>query len=99
VFDTPLSATANVDTVRDFNVVDDTIRLENAIFTKLAAGTLASGSLRTGPKAADSNDYVLYDAATGALSYDADGSGGGAAVKFAQLATGLALTSADILVI
>jgi Ca2+-binding RTX toxin-like protein len=78
---------------------DDTIRLENAIFAKLAAGTLASGSLRTGPKAADSNDYVLYDAATGALSYDADGSGGGAAVKFAQLATGLALTSADILVI
>jgi endoglucanase len=99
VFDTPLSATANVDTVRDFNVVDDTIRLENAIFTKLAAGTLASGSLRTGPKAADSNDYVLYDAATGALSYDADGSGGGAAVKFAQLASALALTSADIVVI
>jgi hypothetical protein len=33
------------------------------------------------------------------LSYDADGAGAGAAVKFAQLDAGLQLTNADFLIV
>jgi serralysin len=36
---------------------------------------------------------------TGALSYDSDGFGGTAAVQFAQLSPGLALTNIDFVVV
>ncbi|WP_156885695.1 beta strand repeat-containing protein [Massilia niastensis] len=96
VFNTALNA--SVDTITDFVVVDDTILLENAIFTKLAAGALNAGNLRLGVKALDADDFIVYDSATGALSYDADGSGAGAAVRIALIGTGKALTSLDFVV-
>ncbi|MCB1968095.1 MAG: calcium-binding protein, partial [Candidatus Accumulibacter sp.] len=77
------------------------IELENAIFASLSStGTLAAGSFRSGAAvvAADGDDFILYDTASGALSYDADGNGAGAAVPFATLGIGLALSSADFLV-
>ncbi|WP_134494132.1 calcium-binding protein [Microvirga pakistanensis] len=99
VFDTALSS-SNVDKLVDFSVQDDTIRLENAVFKKLTkTGTLSTSFFTVGPKAKDTNDYIVYDSKTGVLSYDADGSGNGAAVKFAQLATNLKLTNADFVVI
>ena len=100
-FDSLLNALSNRDTITDFNVAADTIELENAIFGSLTStGTLASGSFRSGAGvgAADANDYVLYDSASGALYYDGDGNGLGAAVQFASLSSGLALTNADFLV-
>jgi Ca2+-binding RTX toxin-like protein len=98
-FTTAPNATANLDTITDFVVADDTISLENAVFTKLTAtGTLSGAYFRIGPAALDSNDYILYDSATGALSYDADGNGAGQAVRIAVLGTNLALTNADFLV-
>jgi endoglucanase len=100
VFNTKLSAKSNVDTITDFNVTDDAIRLENAIFTKLTkTGALDSSAFYKGLKAHDANDRIIYDSTTGALSYDADGNGGGAAIKFAQLAKGLKLAASDFLVI
>ena len=79
----------------DFSVPDDTIRLENAVFTAFAAtGPLAAAAVHTGTAAADASDRVIYDAPVG-LSSDSDGTGAALAVKFAQLATGLALTHAD----
>jgi Ca2+-binding RTX toxin-like protein len=100
VFSTALNKSSNVDTITDFSVVDDTIRLENAVFTKLGAtGTLTSGAFYKGAAAHDATDRIIYDSVTGALSYDADGSGAGSAVKFAQLAKGLVFTNADLLVI
>ena len=42
---------------------------------------------------------ILYDSATGGLSYDSDGSGATAAVAFATLGTGLALTNSSFSVI
>jgi Ca2+-binding RTX toxin-like protein len=100
VFDTALSNSGNVDRLVDFSVVDDTIALDNAVFTKLAtAGTLSSAYLRVGSAALDSNDYLVYDKATGVLSYDADGSGSGAAVQFAWLPVGLSPLNTDFFVI
>jgi Ca2+-binding RTX toxin-like protein len=102
-FDTLLNATTNHDTISDFNVTDDTIQLENAIFTSLAAlGTLAAGSFRSGAgitSAADANDYLIYNSTTGALYYDADGSGAGAAaVQFATVSGAPVLSNLDFVV-
>ncbi len=93
---------ASSDTVTDFNVADDTIRLENAIFTKLeATGVLNSGLFRSNSTgtAVDGNDYVLYDNTDGKLYYDADGSGAGAKIHFATLTGAPAVTNADLVVI
>jgi Ca2+-binding RTX toxin-like protein len=74
--------------------------LENAIFTALTAtGMLGTGNLVIGTSAVDADEYIIYDAATGSLSYDGDGSGLGAATKFAAVSASLALTNADFLVI
>lgn len=102
LFDSTLSL-ANIDTIQGFSVVDDTIQIENAIFTKLTSrGTLSSANFRAaaGADAQDSDDYILFDTATGALYYDADGVGAGAAAQFAVIA-GLVgtITRADFVVI
>ncbi len=96
-FDTALNARNNVDTIVDFSVADDTIHLDQAIFTGLDLGTLAEGAFVNGTAAADSDDRIIYDSATGRIFYDADGSGDGAAVLFAQVTAGTALTNADFI--
>jgi Ca2+-binding RTX toxin-like protein len=93
-FDTKPGA-GNVDTITDFSSRDDTIYLENAVFTKLATGGLASANFRVGTKALDSNDYIVYNKETGAIYYDADGSGAGAAVQFATLTNKPGLVAGD----
>ncbi|MFN0191483.1 MAG: beta strand repeat-containing protein [Aestuariivirga sp.] len=97
VFTTTLGAT-NVDTVTDFSVANDTVRLDNAVFASLATGYLAAGAFHTGASAADASDRIIYNAATGDLFYDADGTGAAAQVRFAILGTGLAMTNADFYV-
>jgi Ca2+-binding RTX toxin-like protein len=100
VFSTALNSRSNIDRIVDFNVNDDTIRLENAIFTKLTkTGTLSRSFFKVGAQAGDSNDYIVYNKQTGVLSYDADGSGQGAAVKFAKVDANLDLTYRDFFVI
>jgi Ca2+-binding RTX toxin-like protein len=100
VFNTALDAAYNVDTITDFNVADDTIMLDDAIFSSsLGVGNISSGELVIGSAALDANDRLIYDSNTGALSYDADGVGGSAQVQFARLSPGLALTDLDFLVI
>lgn len=100
VFSDKLNKVSNVDTLVDFNVKDDTILLENDVFTKLRkTGTLNKEFFAYGSVSKDGNDYILYDKQTGYLRYDADGSGKGASVIFAKLAAGLPLTNADFYVI
>ena len=85
VFSTVLGST-NVDTILGFTCSSDVIQLENAIFTGLTTtGTLAASAFVTGTAAADANDRIIYNASTGDLFYDADGTGATAAVKFATL--------------
>jgi len=97
-FTTALGAT-NVDRIADFNVVDDTIALDDAVFTGLATGALAAGAFVNGTAAADADDRIVYNSATGQILFDADGNGAGAAVLFATVSAGTVLTASDFTVI
>ena len=100
VFNTALNALTNVDDITDFEVGIDQIGLENSIFTKLAAtGTLSADFFHIGAGAADLNDFIIYDDATGALYYDSNGSAAGQQVQFAHLDPGLTLTHTDFFVV
>lgn len=100
VFNTALDAAGNVDQISDFSTVYDTIRLENAVFTALTGtGTLAGSAFHAGTAAHDATDRIIYDATNGALSYDPDGTGAAAAIKFAQLSGGTAVNSSDFVII
>lgn len=98
VFDTALNA-GNIDRITDFNVVDDTIALSVSVFNKLQAGSLAASAYFAGTGAADATDRLIYNSSTGALYYDPDGRGGAGQQQIATLSKGLALTSADFLLI
>jgi Ca2+-binding RTX toxin-like protein len=99
VFDTKLSRSKNMDVITGFNVKDDTIKLDNAIFKKLGSktGKIKEAFFEVGA-ADDRNDYILYDSKSGYLRYDADGSGKGAAIAFAKLAPNLKMTHHDFFV-
>lgn len=100
-FNTALNAATNVDKIDDMKLGQDTIWLDRAIFTGLSSGAdgvLSAANFHMGPAAADASDRIIYDSATGKLFYDADGTGGIAAVQFATLDTfdvGQALSRAD----
>jgi Ca2+-binding RTX toxin-like protein len=90
LFDIALNAATNVDTILDFNLFPaefgrDSIWLDSSVFT-VFSGLVGSSMFHLGTSAADGDDYILYDLATGNLFYDADGSGTGAATLFANLA-------------
>ena len=96
LFNTALNAANNIDSIVGYSVADDTIRLDNVIFTTLADGALGAPAFFIGAAAHDADDRIIYNSATGAPSFDADGNAGGAAlIQFATLSSGLALTSAD----
>lgn len=89
-----------VDVIVDYNVANDTIQLENSVFSALTAvGALPASQFRIGAQALDANDHILYNKATGALIYDANGNAAGGAAQIATIGSGLVLTSADIAVI
>ncbi len=92
VFNTPLSAVTNLDTITDFVVGQDTIVLGRAVFSTLLGSNVPldptqffAGAAATA--AADASDRIVYNTATGALYFDADGVGGSAATQFAKLST------------
>lgn len=105
VFDTALDGSTNVDTIVSFSKTSsntDKIHLDNDIFTTLGTlGTLGAGSFVAGTDAVDADDYIIYDAASGALYYDADGNGAGDKVQIAVVGTSShpTLTSIDFIVI
>lgn len=100
VFDTAISGFMNVDRITDFAVGIDGILIDDAAFAAIGgSGALSADAFALGTVAGDADDRILYDAATGYLRYDADGSGVSAAVAFATLTSGLALSSADFLIV
>jgi Ca2+-binding RTX toxin-like protein len=98
VFNTALDAATNVDLLSDFNVADDTIVLDDAVFTALTPFNLSAGQFVVGAAAQDADDRIVYNSATGALLYDGDGAGGTAAIQFAAVTPGLGLSHLDFLV-
>ena len=82
-----------VDTVTDFTPGQDVILLLNGSVGASGALSAAAFALASSPISQDTR--VMYDQNSGALYYDADGSGAGAAMQIATLVTGLPLTSGD----
>ena len=91
--------TANLDTITDYSVANDQFRLNSAAFGGLPVGVLTAAAFRIGAGAADASDRIIYNSATGALLFDADGTGAGAAVQFASISTGLAMTNAEFVIV
>ncbi|MBM6595487.1 calcium-binding protein [Microvirga pudoricolor] len=87
---------ANIDTIIGFNVADDTILLENAIFKAFKGKASLTKPLKVSKEAfysvskgkaqaQDKADRLIYDQKSGKLYYDADGAGGAAQIQIAIL--------------
>ena len=66
---------SHADLITDFVSGVDRIALKGSVFTGLGAVGATVGL----------SDHLTYDSGTGALAYDEDGAGAGAAVTFATL--------------
>ncbi len=89
----------NVDLILGFATGSDRIHLDDAVFTGLGLGALNANAFVTGSAAGDADDRIVYNSATGALFFDADGNGAGAAIQFATLQGAPALSASDFAVI
>ncbi len=90
----------NIDTIADFVSGTDKIALSAAIFAGIGTpGAFNAAAFVAGTAAADADDRIIYNSATGQLFYDSDGTGGTAAVLFATLSGNPALVASDFQVI
>lgn len=106
VFDTEPNRFTNRGKIADFDVRNDSVYLDNAVFAELGSkgslGSLAKlnkAFFTIGSAAKDANNHVIYDRKKGILLYDADGRDGEAAVEFASVNKNLKMTAADFFVI
>jgi serralysin len=97
LFNTALSS-GNVDSIKDFSLLEDLIYLDNDVFDALGGGWLSASAFTVSP---GSSPYykIVYSSATGELFYDDDGWGPSSMVKFAQVTPGLGLTANNFYVI
>lgn len=92
---------SNIDTLHGYSATNDTVLLDDAVFTALGPpGTLAAIAFTTGSEATEAEHRIIHHSTSGALFYDADGLGGVAAVQFAIL-TGVSgvITHAEFLIV
>ncbi len=87
------------DTVKDFNIIEDNILLDQDAFSGLNPGHLLEVMFNNGTKPTDADDRIVYDRGSGELSYDGDASGKQKPVVFAKLAPGLDLTADHFFVV
>lgn len=89
-------------------MADDTIQLENSVFTKFGTTTLGTINVANFKDlslgAQDTDDYIVLNNATGALYYDTTGSTNGLtyAVQFATVTlvgTNQTVTNADFVLV
>ncbi|HLF97304.1 MAG TPA: DUF4347 domain-containing protein [Methylococcaceae bacterium] len=96
---------AHPDHIADFVSGEDRILFDDAVFNALTGtGTLTTPApfaaddarFQLGSSALENDDRILYDESTGALYYDADGSGTSAAVQIALLEGAPNLQAQDV---
>ncbi|WP_161596933.1 M10 family metallopeptidase [Rhizobium glycinendophyticum] len=86
----------NADRITDFTSGTDKILLDSMVFTDLGSvGPLLEAAFGSGSTATTADQRILHDQSTGALYYDADGSGSGEATIFAYVKVGQILTHDD----
>lgn len=83
------AGSANSDRVLDFKPATDKLVLSLGIFTALAAESpgnfLHTANFSASGAATDADDFIVFNAQTGDLFYDADGNGAASALIFATL--------------
>lgn len=87
VFETRGRSGRDLDRIYDFGG-GDFLAFDNTVFTELTGEggrSIGRGQFVAGTEAADRDDRVIYDQATGRLFYDADGRGGAAQVLVAEV--------------
>lgn len=89
---------ADSDTIADFAAGSDFILLDGGVFG-LAQGGLAAEAFAMGKRAGDADDRLIYNASTGRLYFDPDGTGAAARIHLVSFADNAALSAEDIVVI
>ncbi len=92
---------SDVDQITDFVSVDDIFMLDDSIFAGVPTGFLSANAFLSGAgatSAATADQRFIHDSTTGDLYYDADGAGGAAAIKFANIGAGTPMFHYDIFV-
>ncbi|MGO7532643.1 calcium-binding protein [Rhizobium leguminosarum] len=99
VFDVKPDNTS-VDKIRDFSsAAGDKLMLDHSIFAELSLSGFSDENFVLGRKALEADDKLIYDQASGILSYDADGSAAGVAIHVADLDNSAALHFKDFMLI
>ena len=103
MFNAAPNASTNKDTIKDFSAADDDIWLAKSVMAGLGSvmGALGADAFWGGVGISgshDGTDRVIYNQTTGALYYDADGTGRAASIQIAQLTAGTILTASDVFI-
>lgn len=99
VFDVKPDNTS-VDKIRDFSsAAGDKLMLDHSIFAELSLSGFSDENFVLGRNALEADDKLIYDQASGILSYDADGSAAGVAIHVADLDNSAALHFKDFMLI
>jgi uncharacterized protein YjiK len=96
-----------IDKINDFVVGEDRIAISRDGFggsgvfgaTSLIGGTLDASRFTLGSSATQNSHRFIYNSNSGALFFDADGAGGNAQVRIAQLVGNPGLTSASFMMV
>ncbi len=96
-----LETSLNKDVIKSFEKGEDRLMIDTSVFAALrsAAGSADLSWFVNGTKAVTADQHIIYNAAKGALYYDADGSGAGAMVQIASLTNHPDLDASDFLFI
>ncbi|ARM88469.1 hypothetical protein RHEC894_CH02169 [Rhizobium sp. CIAT894] len=77
----------------------DKLLLDQSIFAALSLSAFSDENFVLGMKALEADDKLIYDQASGILSFDADGSAAGTAIPVADLDNYAALHFKDFMLI